>query len=118
MRRSIRIVTRVLVVLGLTSLLLAPAAAAWAAPSYPTPPGPTDPCGPNGLPVIGVVNGVFTCGPKVSAVQVLPQQTTQSSGALAFTGADIALLVVVAGALTAGGVVLVRLSRRPKAALG
>ena len=110
----IRWVSRALVVLGLTCLLLAPAVAAWAQ-TYPTPPGPSDPCTPKGLPVIGVVNGVDVCGARVSASQVA---STPSSGVLAFTGTDIAILVALGGVVTAGGVVLVRLGRRPKPAIG
>jgi hypothetical protein len=115
MIRSLKWVGRALVVLGVTSLLLAPAAVAWAQ-TYPTPPGPTDPCTPNGLPVIGVSNGVDVCGARVAAVHTAAQPST-SSGALAFTGADIALLVVLGAVVLGGGLVLVRVSRRPKAVI-
>lgn len=113
--RPLRLVGRLLAVVGFAALLLVPAAAVAGAQTYPTPPGPSDPCTPNGLPVIGVVNGVDVCGARVSAAQV--SQPSSSSGVLAFTGGNIALLTGLALVIVAGGLVLVRLSRRPAAAI-
>jgi hypothetical protein len=97
--------------------LLLPAAAAWAQTSggngyIPTIPGAVDPCGAKGLPVIGQVNGVDVCG-TVSAQKV--STTPGTSGSLAFTGANLAFLVGVGCVVLVGGVLLVRLGRRPDA---
>jgi hypothetical protein len=97
---------------GLVLLLLVPATAAFAQTTgtapYPNPstPSTTDPCLGRG-PAVSHANGVTIC--TVSATQT----TSTSSGALAFTGGNIALLVLIGAAILGGGFVLVRLSRRP-----
>lgn len=110
----LRWVGRTLALIGLTSLLLIPAVAAGAQTNpYPAPtPGITDPCGGKGLPVIGQVNGVDVCG-TVTAQHVQATATASPSGSMPFTGANIALLVGIGIVVLVGGVVLVRLSRRP-----
>ena len=112
--RPLRVVACALGSVGIALLLLVPATAALADSGYPTPnstPTTADPCGGKGLPVIGQVNGVDICG-TVSA-----QTASSSSGALAFTGGNIALLVGLGLVVVVGGVVLVRMSRRPKPTL-
>jgi len=106
----LRWVGRACLVLGVTALLLTPAALA-SAQTYPTQPtnttGTTDPClGTGG--VVTHVNGLTFC----TTSQV--QGTSTPSGSLAFTGGNIALLVGLAVLIVGAGFVLVRLSRRPE----
>jgi hypothetical protein len=114
--RSLRSVRRWLALGGLTLLFLIPAGAAFAqtggGTNYIPDPGTADPCGGKGLPVIGQVNGVDVCG-AASAQRV--STTSATSGSMAFTGANIAFLVGLGSVVVVGGVLLVRLSRRPAA---
>ncbi len=108
----LRWVGRAFVVLGVTGLLLAPAAIA-SAQTYPTQPtittSTTDPClGTGGI--LTHANGLTFC--TTAEVQ---GTSASSSGSLAFTGANIALLVGLGLVIVATGFVLVRLSRRPEA---
>ncbi len=110
--KSLRWAARGMALVGLTFLLLVPMASAWAQTSpYPNPntPGTVDPCPGKGLPVIGVVNGVAICGTST-------QQAQTTSSALAFTGANILLIVGLGFVIAAGGVGLVLLGRRPRTA--
>ena len=95
----------ILTTLGLLAFALAPATAS----AYPAPTttSTTDPCiGSGGI--VTHVNGLSYCstGPV--------HTTSSSSSGLAFTGANIALMVVVALTILIAGFVLVRLSRRPQ----
>ena len=94
--RSFSRLGRVLAVVGFALAVLAPAAAAQ---TYPTP-------STTSTTVICNSGTVQVCGTSVSAA---PATTSQ---ALAFTGGQIALLVVIGLAAVGLGVVLVRLGRR------
>ena len=88
--RPVRWCGRLLALVGLTFLLLAPTAAL--AQDYPSPPPSSTPC---------------------QNCSVTPGGSSSTSGTgLAFTGGNIALLVGVGLIAVAGGFVLVRLGRR------
>jgi len=94
--RTLSRVARVAAVVGFTLAVLAPAAAAQT--DYPTP--TTTPTTPPTSNVSGVV---------VSSGQ------SQGSGFLAFTGGNIAMLVVIGLGAAGAGIVLVRYGRRRRA---
>lgn len=96
-----RLAVPILAAVGLLTFALVPATAS--AQTYPTPPAPssTDPCRAIPAPAFCHTGQVKTAA------------ATSSSG-LAFTGANIALFVVVGLAILIAGFVLVRLSRRPQ----
>jgi hypothetical protein len=105
--RSVQRFCRLLAVIGLGLAVLAPVAA-WAQATgggYPTPntTPTTVSCGSPGSPQV--------CGTSVTAKAA----STSSSGALAFTGGNIALLVGLGLVASVGGVVLVRVGRRANA---
>jgi hypothetical protein len=83
-------------VAGLMLVVFAPAAAL-AQTDYPTTPT-TDPC------------QAHPCTPVTAAAQA--HVVSSSSGTLAFTGGNIALLLGLGLVAVVGGVVLVRLGRR------
>jgi hypothetical protein len=97
----------ILATLGLLTFALAPATAGAQTYPAPTTTSTTDPCiGSGGI--VTHVNGLSFC----STSQV--HTAASSSSGLAFTGANIALMVVVALTILIAGFVLVRLSRRPQ----
>ncbi len=106
--QTFRWVRRFVVIAALALAVLAPAAAfAQTDPGYiPPNPGTHDPCPPTGTVVPGV------CNVSVKVSQASP---ASPGGALAFTGANIALLVGLGLVVTAGGVILVRLGRHASA---
>jgi len=112
--RILRWAGRTLVVLGLSTFLLAPVAAGaqTGSPGYPQPTTSTtkDPCiGTGGI--VTHSNGLTFC----TTAQVSSTSAQSGSGSLAFTGANIALMVGVGLVIVVGGVVLVGFSRRPHA---
>ena len=105
--RTIRWLSCVAAVVGLGLLVMAPAASAQTA--YPTTTTSTTTVSCTGATTVQV------CATSVtSPVQV--QAATASSGSLAFTGGNIALLLGLGLVLAVGGVLLVRLGRHPHSA--
>jgi len=102
--RTIRWLSCVAAVVGLGLLVMAPAASAQTA--YPTTTPSTTTVSCTGQTTVQV------CGTSVTT----PSQSTDPFGSLAFTGGNIALLVGLGLVLAVGGVVLVRLGRRSRAA--
>ena len=98
--RGGRIVRRLMALGALVVVVLALAAPA-ALAAYPDPP-PNPQVDPN----VGA-----QVDPNVGA-QVAGTSTTQTSGGLAFTGGDIAGMVVIGGVLVGTGVVVIRATRR------
>ena len=95
--RYLRRLGQLLAVAGLMLAVFAPVAAL-AQTDYPTTPT---------SPTVVTSPSVVTAPPSV----VSPPQSTSSSGVLAFTGGNIALLVGLGLLASVGGVVLVRVGR-------
>lgn len=93
--------------LGLMTFALLPVTASAQTYPAPTTTSTTDPCIGSGG-VVTHANGLTYCSPaNVKA-------TSASSSGLAFTGANIALMVVIGVTILIAGFVLFRLSRRPQ----
>jgi hypothetical protein len=109
--RSVQRLCRLLAVIGLGLAVLAPVAA-WAQ---------TDGSGYPNTPTTGTtpVNCANPANRQVCGTSVIVRAASTSSGAssgtLAFTGGNIALLVGLGLVTSVGGVVLVRLGRRANA---
>jgi hypothetical protein len=125
--RSIRRLCRLLAVAALGLVVLAPVAAWAQTDGYPTTSTtPTTNCaagvafvvhGAAGLPAQATNTAVDVCGTSVTrppGVTVKAASVTNTGG-LAFTGGNIALLVGLGLVAAVGGVILVRLGRRPHA---
>src|ERR1700694_552802 len=125
--RSIRRLCRLLAVAALGLVVLAPVAAWAQTDGYPTTSTtPTTNCaaggafvvhGAAGLPAQATNTTVDVCGTSVTrppGVTVKAASVTNTGG-LAFTGGNIAWLVGLGLVAAVGGVILVRLGRRPHA---
>ena len=104
--RSIQRFWRLLAVIALGLVVLAPVAASAQTDGSDYPAGTTS---------TTTVRCDNPANAQVCGTSVTVQAATTSSGSLAFTGGNIALLVGLGLVATVGGVVLVRLGRRANA---